>query len=322
MIDVDTTVRLGPLELPNPIVAASGTFGQGDELARLCDPARLGAVTAKSQAPFEWAGNPPPRLHPATAGMVNAVGLQGHGVTHWVAHDLPSLHDRGARVIASLWGHTIDDYRAGAEQLRPAVAALAALELNLSCPNTDAGGQMFATNAGDTKAVVEAVAAVGLGVPLLAKLTATTALADIAGAAAGAGADAVTVINTVRALLVDPEARRPVLGSAGGGLSGPAIKPIALRAVHDVHRATPALPIIGTGGVTSGLDAVEMLMAGASAVGVGTATFAEPRAMLRILDELVSWCRGHGVERVAALTGAMREHDRPENDRPEPAVRR
>jgi dihydroorotate dehydrogenase (NAD+) catalytic subunit len=254
--------------------------------------------------------------------MVNAVGLQGHGVTHWVAHDLPSLHDRGARVIASLWGHTIDDYRAGAEQLRPAVAALAALELNLSCPNTDAGGQMFATNAGDTKAVVEAVAAVGLGVPLLAKLTATTALADIAGAAAGAGADAVTVINTVRALLVDPEARRPVLGSAGGGLSGPAIKPIALRAVHDVHRATPALPIIGTGGVTSGLDAVEMLMAGASAVGVGTATFAEPRAMLRILDELVSWCRGHGVERVAALTGAMREHDRPENDRPEPAVRR
>jgi dihydroorotate dehydrogenase (NAD+) catalytic subunit len=310
--DVDTTVRLGDLELANPIVAASGTFGHGDEVARLCDPSRLGAVTSKSQAPFEWAGNPPPRLHPATAGMVNAVGLQGHGVAHWVAHDLPALRARGARVIASIWGHTIDDYRTGAELLRPAASELVAVEINLSCPNTAAGGHMFATHAGDTKAVVEGVRAAGLDVPLVAKLTITPDLADLAGAAAESGAHAVTLINTVRALLVDTEARRPVLGSPGGGLSGPAIKPIALRAVHDVHDAHPELPIVGTGGVTTGRDAVEMLMAGASAVGVGTATFAEPRATLRILDELVTWCRRHGVERVAALTGAMREHDRPE----------
>jgi dihydroorotate dehydrogenase (NAD+) catalytic subunit len=319
--DLDTAVRLGALVLPNPVVAASGTFGHGDEVARLCDPARLGAVTTKSQAPFPWPGNPAPRLHPATAGMVNAVGLQGHGVTHWLEHDLPPLRAHGARVIASLWGHTVDDYRTGAEQLRPAVDELVALEVNLSCPNTAAGGQMFATNAGDTKAVVDAVVGVDLGVPVVAKLTATTDLTDIAGAAAGAGAGAVTLINTVRALLVDPEVRRPVLGSPGGGLSGPAIKPIALRAVHDVHQAHPALPIIGTGGVTTGVDAVEMLLAGASAVGVGTATFAEPRATLRILDELSSWCRGHGVDRVASLTGAMREHDRDDDrraDRAEP----
>jgi dihydroorotate dehydrogenase (NAD+) catalytic subunit len=310
---VDTTVRLGDLELSNPIVAASGTFGHADEVARLCDPARLGAVTSKSQAPFAWGGNPPPRLHPATAGMVNAVGLQGHGVAHWVQHDLPPLRGRGARVIASLWGHTVDDYRDAAQLLRPAVGELAAVELNLSCPNTAAGGQMFATNAGDTKAVVDAVASVDLGLPLVAKLTATPDLPEIAGAAAGAGAAAVTLINTVRALLVDTEARRPVLGSTGGGLSGSAIKPVALRAVHDVRDAHPDLPIIGTGGVTTGVDAVEMLMAGATAVGVGTATFAEPRAMLRIHDELVRWCESHGVERVAALTGAMRQHDREEH---------
>jgi dihydroorotate dehydrogenase (NAD+) catalytic subunit len=169
---------------------------------------------------------------------------------------------------------------------------------------------LFATSASDTKVVVEAAAAVGLGLPIVAKLTAAPDVADIAGAAAGAGATAVTLVNTVRALLVDPEARRPVLGSPGGGLSGPAIKPIALRAVHDVHDVHPELPIIGTGGVTTGVDAVEMLLAGASAVGVGTATFAEPRAMLRILDELVEWCRGHGADHVAALTGAMRAHDR------------
>ncbi len=309
---VDTTVRLGPLELPSPVVAASGTFGHSDEVARLCDPSRLGAVTAKSQAPFAWGGNPPPRLHPTDAGMVNAVGLQGRGVAHWVAEDLPPLHARGARVIASLWGHQVDDYRKGAELLRAGVDRIVAVEVNLSCPNTAAGGAMFATHAGDTKAVVEAVGSVELGVPLLAKLTATPDIAEIAGVAADAGAAAVTVINTVRALLVDPEARRPVLGSPGGGLSGPAIKPIALRAVHDVHSAHPALPIVGTGGVSSGLDAVEMLLAGASAVGVGTATFAEPRATLRILDELTEWCSRRDVRAVSSLTGAMRAHDRPE----------
>lgn len=307
---VDTAVRLGSLELPNPIVAASGTFGHGDEVARLCDPSALGAVTVKSVAPFAWAGNPPPRLHPATAGMVNAVGLQGRGVAHWIEHDLPALRARGARVIASLWGHTVDDYADGAALLAPVAGELVAVELNLSCPNTAQGGSMFANDAAQTGQVVHAVTEHRLEVPLLAKLTPGVAdLPVIAGAAAEAGAAAVTLGNTVRALLVDADARRPVLGSPGGGLSGAAIKPIALRAVHDVHLAHPALPIVGTGGVTTGLDAVEMLLAGASAVGVGTATFVEPRAMLRILRELVTWCERHGIGSVRELTGAMRDHD-------------
>jgi dihydroorotate dehydrogenase (NAD+) catalytic subunit len=310
VVALDLSVTIGGLRLANPIVAASGTFGHGDEVARVCDPTRLGAVTTKSQAPFEWAGNPAPRLHPATAGMVNAVGLQGHGVTDWVARDLPALRARGATVIASIWGHTVDDYASAAAMLLPAVAELAAVEVNLSCPNTSAGSTIFAHDSGATAAVVGAVAASGLDLPILAKLSAGVAdLPAIAGAALGAGATGLTLVNTVRAFAIDGEARRPVLGSPGGGLSGPAIKPIALRAVHDVHLAHPGVPIVGTGGVTSGLDAVEMLLAGATAVGVGTATFLEPRATLRILDELTRWCVHHDVDRVAALTGGLRwEH--------------
>ena len=298
---------LGALELANPIVAASGTFGHGDEVARVCDPSRLGAVTAKSQASFAWEGNPPPRLHPATAGMVNAVGLQGHGVEHWVAHDLPGLRASGARVIASIWGHTVDDYRAAAEMLSTATAALVAVEVNLSCPNTRHGSEIFAHDAAATAAVVRSVAEADLGLPLFAKLSAGVAdLPRISGAALEAGATGLTLVNTVRAFLIDAEARRGVLGSSGGGLSGSAIKPIALRAVHDVTRAHPGTPVIGTGGVSSGLDAVEMLLAGATAVGVGTASFLEPRAPLRILGELETWCARHGVARVSELTGALR----------------
>jgi dihydroorotate dehydrogenase (NAD+) catalytic subunit len=300
-------VALGALELVNPIVAASGTFGHGDEVARVCDPRRLGAVTTKSQAPFAWAGNPPPRLHPAAAGMVNAVGLQGHGVAHWVAHDLPALRARGATVIASIWGHTVDDYARAAEMLAPAGGDLAAVEVNLSCPNTKNESVIFAHEAGATADAVRAVASADLGLPILAKLSAAVAeLPHIAGAALDGGATGLTLVNTVRAFLVDAEARRPALGSSGGGLSGSAIKPIALRAVHDVTQAHPGIAVIGTGGVSSGLDAVEMLLAGATAVGVGTATFLEPRATLRILDELTTWCAKHGVLRVRELTGALR----------------
>lgn len=304
-------MALGALELANPIVAASGTFGHGDEVARVCDPSRLGAVTAKSQASFAWEGNPPPRLHPATAGMVNAVGLQGHGVEHWVAHDLPGLRASGARVIASIWGHTVDDYRAAAEMLSSATTAVVAVEVNLSCPNTRHGSEIFAHDAAATAAVVRSVAEADLGLPLFAKLSAGVAdLPRISGAALEAGATGLTLVNTVRAFLIDAEARRGVLGSSGGGLSGSAIKPIALRAVHDVTRAHPGTPVIGTGGVSSGLDAVEMLLAGATAVGVGTASFLEPRAPLRIIDELATWCARHGVARVSELTGALR-WDRP-----------
>lgn len=303
---LDLRVRLGSLELPNPIVAASGTFGHGDEVARLCDPARLGAVTAKSQAAFEWEGNPPPRLHPAPSGMVNAVGLQGRGVAHWAEHDLPRLRARGARVIASLWGRTVEDFGIAAKALEDVADELVAVEVNVSCPNLHQGDEIFAHDANATADAVAAVVDAGLELPVFAKLAPDVSdLPAIAGSALAAGATGLTLVNTARGLVIDAESRRPVLGAGPGGLSGAAIKPIALRAVAEVTHAHPGAPVIGTGGVMCGVDAVEMLLAGASAVGIGTATFADPRATLRILSELVRWCTHHGVDRVADLTGAL-----------------
>ncbi len=307
---VDTTVRLGALELANPVVTASGTFGHGDEVARLCDPARLGAVTTKSQAPFPWAGNPAPRLHPTAGGMVNAVGLQGPGVAAWLASDLPPLVARGARVIASVWGREIDDYVAAADALVHADGVVA-VEVNLSCPN-HGHGELIAHDPVATAETVRAVVEVVGEVPVLAKLSPNaTHVVPIAAAAMEAGATGLTCVNTLRAFLVDAERRTPALGAGNGGLSGPAIKPLALRVVHDVTTALPGVPVIGTGGIASGTDAVEMLLAGATAVGIGTATFLDPRAPLRILDELVAWCARHGVTRVADLTGALDERPRP-----------
>ena len=305
---VDARVRLGPLELPNPIVAASGTFGHGDEVARHCDPSRLGAVTTKSLAPYEWAGNPPPRLHMTTAGMLNAVGLQGPGVEHWLDHDLPALRALGARVIASVWGRSVEEFGRAAKLLGPARDDLVAVEANVSCPNLEDRSTMFAHSAGATGAATAAVLDADLELPVLVKLSPNvTELADIAAAALAAGATGLTLVNTLLGLVVDAEQRRPALGAGGGGLSGPAIKPVALRAVYDVASAHPGVPIIGTGGVTTGVDAVEMLLAGATAVGVGTATFHDPRAPLRILDDLLGWCATHGVARVAELTGALED---------------
>lgn len=306
---LDLSVRVGPLVLPNPVVAASGTFGHGDEVAALCDPAGLGAVTTKSQAPFPWAGNPAPRLHPSAAGMVNAVGLQGPGVDVWLAQDLPPLVARGARVIASVWGFTTDDY-VGATAAVAAAPGVLAVEVNLSCPNL-AHGDLIAHDPGATATTVRAVVDAAGSVPVLAKLSPNaTDVVAVAEAAVGAGAVGLTCVNTVRAFLIDAETRTPALGAGNGGLSGPAVKPIALRVVHDVTRALPGVPVIGTGGVATGVDAVEMLLAGAVAVGVGTATFRDPRATLRIRDELAAWCGRHGIDRVADLIGALREEPR------------
>ena len=278
-------VEIGSVRLANPVMTASGTAGYGTELAAYFDLSALGAVVVKSLAAFEWAGNPAPRLHPTPMGMLNAVGLQGPGVDHWLRDSAPALVGAGATIVASIWGRTIDEYRRAADLLAVAPADVVAVEVNLSCPNLERREAIFAHDAELAGAVVAATA--GCGRPRWAKLSANTdRIVDVAGAVREAGAEAVTCINTLVGMVYDRKTRAPALGAGGGGLSGPAIHPIAVRAVHDVHSALPELPIIGVGGVVGGWDAQELLLAGATAVQVGTATFADPRAPIRILQEL------------------------------------
>ena len=301
-------VRVGSVELKNPILTASGTAGHGAELNEYMPLADLGGVVVKSQAAFEWPGNKAPRLHPTTLGMVNSVGLQGAGIQAWIARDLPDLIECGATVIASIWGRSVDDYARAAEMLAPVAEHLSAVEVNLSCPNvrSDSLGVhvMFAHDENLTDQVIRATEA--CGVPRWAKLSPNTdRLVQIAGVARDAGADAITLINTMLAMVLDTDTGVSVLGSGGGGgLSGLAIHPIAVRAVYDVAAAYPQLPIIGVGGVASGEDAAELMCAGASAVQVGTATFAEPRAALRIARELVKWAESHGISQWSQVIGA------------------
>lgn len=305
---VDLSVELGPLRLPNPVVAASGTFGHGAELARLCPPAAVGAVTAKSVAVFASEGNPPPRVADAPGGgMLNSVGLAGPGIEQWIAHDLPALEAHGARIIASIWGRSVNDFEKAARALEAVATRILAVEVNLSCPNVEARADVFAHSTSATHDATRAVVDALEGrLPVFAKLSPNvTDIVAIADAARTAGATGLTLVNTVMALLVDAETRRPALGAGGGGLSGPPIKPIALRAVADIAHAFPGVPIIGTGGVSTGIDAVEMMLAGASAVGVGTATFLDPRATRRVADELHDWCARRGVTRVRDLIGGM-----------------
>lgn len=298
---MNTTVRVGSVELATPVMTASGTAGHGAELAPYFDLAEIGAVVVKSLAAFEWDGNPAPRVHPAGEGMINAVGLQGPGVQHWLAHDLPVLTATGARVVVSVWGRSVDDFRAAAEMLADAPASVIAVEVNLSCPNLEGRRGIFAHDADLSAEVMRATAVCGR--PRWAKLSANTdRVAEVAAAVHEAGAEAVTLINTLLGMVLDPDTMQPVLGAGGGGYSGRPVHPVAVRTVFDVHAAHPALPIIGVGGVASGWDAAELMLAGASAVQVGTATFADPRAPLRIQRELLAWCERRGVS-PAELTG-------------------
>lgn len=305
---VDLSVTVGSVRLPNPVMTASGTAGHGAELAAYGDLGALGAVVVKSLHADSWAGNPPLRVHETTAGMINSVGLQGPGVAAWLDHDLPALAATGARVVASIWGRSVDEYRRAADLLAGAPDEVVAVEVNLSCPNTEAGRDLFAHSVDDTRAAIEATA--GCGRPRWAKLSPNVGhLDEIAGAAHEAGAEAVTLVNTVMGMAIDPETRRFRLGSGprGGGVSGPAIHPIAVRAVFDVHRALPAVPIVGVGGVASGADAAELLLAGATAVQVGTATFADPRAPHRVLRELEGWARRQRLGRIDEVIGEVHE---------------
>jgi dihydroorotate dehydrogenase (NAD+) catalytic subunit len=284
-------------------MTAAGTSGHGAELADYFDLSDLGAVVVKSLSPSPWAGNPPPRVHPAASGMLNSVGLQGPGVAAWLRHDLPPLLASGARVVVSIWGRTVEEFASAAELLAGAPPEVVAVEVNVSCPNLEARNQLFAHSATATAEVVAATAACGR--PRWAKLSPNTDhIVEVAEAAGGAGAEAVTLVNTAVGLAIDVERRLPVLGAGRGGLSGRAIHPLAVRAVYDVHAACPQLPVIGVGGVDGAGTAVELILAGASAVQVGTATFDDPRAPWRVARELAAWCAAHGVRDLDELVGA------------------
>jgi dihydroorotate dehydrogenase (NAD+) catalytic subunit len=306
----DLTTTVGSVTLPNPVLTASGTAGHGAELAPYLDLGSLGAVVVKSLSAEPWPGNPPLRVHETAAGMINSVGLQGPGVAAWLEHDLPPLLATGARVVASIWGRSVAEYEVAARMLADAPAGVIAVEVNLSCPNTEAARDLFAHS---TTATGEAMAATaGCNRPRWAKLSPNvTDLVPIAAAARDAGAEAVTLVNTVLGMAIDPETGEYRLGSGsrGGGLSGPAIHPVAVRAVHDVHAALPDLPIVGVGGVVRGIDAAELLLAGASAVQVGTATFADPRAPGRVLDELRQWAARTGRDDLATTVGAAHRRE-------------
>lgn len=302
--DVDLSVDLAGVRLPNPVLAASGCFGFGREMAGYLDLSGIGAVVTKSVSAAPRRGRPTPRMAETPAGMLNAIGLQNPGVDAYCATELPFLAEAGARVVASIFGHTADEFGAVAARLaeEPAVHLL---EVNLSCPNVEHRGQVFAT---DPAAAAEVVARVRerAGQPILAKLTAdVTDIVQVATAVMEAGADGLVLINTLLGMAVDVHARRPKLAAVTGGLSGPAIRPVAVRCVWQVAQSLPGVPIVGTGGIARAEDAAEFLLVGATAVAVGTANFINPRACVEVADGLAGYLREVGVPTVGELAGTF-----------------
>jgi dihydroorotate dehydrogenase (NAD+) catalytic subunit len=295
-------LRIGALALRNPVLAASGTCGYGLELARYFDVAVLGGICTKGLSLEPRAGNPPPRICETPAGMLNAIGLANVGVDAFLKTKLPELRTAGATVIANVLGTSSEEFAKLARRLDGA-PGLHALELNLSCPNVKEGGLRLGTDPGRLKEAV-AAARSATKLPLVAKLSPETAdIGALARAAAAGGADAVSVMNTIRGMSIDVRTRRPRLGNTLGGLSGPAIRPIAVRLVFEASRAA-SIPVIGVGGVMRWEDAVEMMLAGATAVQVGTASFLNPRAALDVLEGLDAYCRAQKL-RYDELIGAV-----------------
>jgi dihydroorotate dehydrogenase (NAD+) catalytic subunit len=293
--------RLGPLVLANPIVPASGTFGYGLEFTDFVDLSKLGAFCTKGLSLEPHAGNPPPRICETPAGMLNAIGLQNVGVRVFVEEKLPRLRKLGATVIANVWGDTEDDYVAVVGALEE-VRDVAAVELNISCPNIEKGGMLFGNSPSATGSLVSRVRAATRRT-LVVKLSPNAPdLVESARAARDAGADVLSLVNTFVGMAIDPVTARPRLSFGTGGLSGPAIKPLALRMVFQVARALPDVPLMGIGGISELADVLEFLAAGASAVQVGTANFRDPGICGRLVDELAAHCRSRGTT-VAELVG-------------------
>lgn len=298
-------VSVGGVTLTSPFMTASGTAGHDVELASYMPLHKLGATVAKSLFFEEWPGNPAPRVHVARAGMLNAVGLQGPGVTSWIHDSLPRCEAAGVTVVASLWGRTVQEYVRAAEMLRDAGQRIAAVEVNLSCPNLEGRSGIIAHDVELSARIIAEVRAMSV-VPVWAKLSPNTdRIIDVATAVTDAGSSALTLINTMLGMQIDIETARPTLGNGGGGLSGPAIHPIAVRAVHDVRIALPDVDIIGVGGVSSGTDALEIMMAGANAVQVGTASFADPSATWKIACDASRRATARGATSWADITSLM-----------------
>ncbi len=310
-------VQFAGLELTNPVIAASGTFGYGIEFEEIVSLERIGAFVTKGISLQPMEGHPAPRLIQTAAGMLNAIGLQNVGVEEFIAKKLPPLSRYPAcKVIVNIFGYTVGDYIAVIDRLNHA-EGIAAYELNVSCPNVHAGGMAFGADCGSLEYLVSRARS-STHRPLIVKLSPNvTSIAQMAKIAAGAGADAVSLVNTFLSMSIDVETRKPRLSNITGGLSGPAIKPIAVRMVYETARAV-SIPILGMGGILTPEDAVEFMLAGATAVQVGTANFADPRATERLARGLASWCRSHGVEHVSSLTGAL-EIPRPAPPAPAPA---
>ena len=303
-MSADLRARVGRVSLNSPVLTAAGTSGHGDELAGYGDLSLLGGVVTKSLASFAWEGNTPPRVSQSGEHMLNAVGLAGPGVEVWRRDYLPALRRRGATVVGSIWGRSVSEFADAAEAMRG--ADIVALEVNASCPNLEGRASIFAHSSGATASIVGAARVAEL--PLWVKLSPNTPdLIEIAAAAIEAGAEALVLVNTLLGLSIDIENRRASLGNGGGGMSGPGLLPVSLRAVFECRAAFPSVPIVGVGGVSSGSDAVAMLMAGANAVEVGTATFANPRAPWLVQRGLSRWMDRHGVTELSELIGAAHE---------------
>lgn len=307
-------VTLAGIELANPVIAASGTFGYGIEFEEIISLEKIGGFVTKGISLEPMAGNAAPRLLPTAAGMLNAIGLQNVGVEDFVTRKLPPLKRYPkCKVIVNVFGYTVQDYCAVIERLN-AAEGIAGYELNVSCPNVHAGGMAFGADPGELEYLVRKAREVAKR-PLLVKLSPNvTSIAHMAKVAEEAGADAVSLTNTFLAMAIDAKTRKPRLSNITGGLSGPAIKPIALRMVYETARAVK-IPIVGLGGIVGGEDAVEFMLAGATAVQVGTASFADPCAAERLARELEGWCRSHQIEKVASLTGAL---ELPASTKPDP----
>ena len=284
---IDMRTRLGSVELPNPVLTASGCAAAGRELHQFFDVARLGAVVTKSIMLEPRSGRPTPRMAETPSGMLNSIGLQGPGIDAFLEHDLPWLVEHDARAGVSIAGGSVEEYAELARRLRGA-EGVALLEVNISCPNVENRGLVFACDASSAAEVVAAVRAeTDPAVPVLAKLSPdVTDIVAIARACVDAGADGLAMINTLLGMVIDTDTMRPALAGVTGGLSGPAIRPVAVRCVWQVHAALPHVPILGMGGVKTGLDALQLVLAGASAVSVGTVVFHDPSAPVRVLAEL------------------------------------